>query len=61
MAMRIPAKITSSCIWVAIPVDLVILHWYACDADGRSLGRAGGRSVGRSVYGNVITIFFSDG
>ena len=37
--MRFPAKITSSCIWVAIPVDRVILHWYACGADGRSLGR----------------------
>ena len=34
--MRFPVKITSSCIWVAIPVDWVILHWYACDADGRS-------------------------
>ena len=32
--MRFPFKITSSCIWVAIPVDLVILHWHACDADG---------------------------
>ena len=42
MAMRIPAKITSSCIWVAIPVDLVILHWYDCGAHGRSLGRAVG-------------------
>ena len=39
VAMRFPAKITSSCIWVAIPVDRVILHWYACGADGRSLGR----------------------
>ena len=41
--MRFPAKITSSCIWVAIPVDWVISHWYACGADGRSLGRAVGR------------------
>ena len=47
--MRFPAKITSSCIWVAIPVDWVILHWYACGADGRS--------GGRSVYGHVITKF----
>ena len=47
--MRFPAKITSSCIWVAIPVDWVILHWYTCGADGRSLGRA--------VYGHVITKF----
>ena len=36
--MRFPAKITSGCIWVAIPVDWVILHWYACGADGRSVG-----------------------
>ena len=41
--MRIPTKITLSCIWVAIPVDWVIWHWYAWVADGRSLGRAGGR------------------
>ena len=40
--MRFPAKITSSCIWVTIPVDRVILHWYASGADGRSLGRAVG-------------------
>ena len=33
--MRFPAKITSICIWVAIPVDWVILYWYACGADGR--------------------------
>ena len=38
MAMCFPAKITLSCIWVAIhvPVDWVILHWYACGADGRT-------------------------
>ena len=36
VVMRFPAKITSSCIWVAIPVDWVISHWYACGADGRS-------------------------
>ena len=34
---------TLSCIWVAIPVDWVILHWYACGADGRSRGRSVGR------------------
>ena len=33
--------------WVAIPVDWVILHWYACGADGQLGGRAGGRAVGR--------------
>ena len=33
---------TLTCIWVAVPVDRVILHWYACGADGRS----GGRLVG---------------
>ena len=38
---------TLSCIWVAIPVDWVILHWYACGGDGRSLAL--------SVYGHVIT------
>ena len=26
---------TLSCIWVAIPVDWIILHWYACGTDGR--------------------------
>ena len=50
--MRFPAKIISNCIWVAIPVDWVILHWYDCGADGRSV--VGGR---RSVYGHVITKF----
>ena len=39
-------------IWVRpIPVDRVILHWYACGADGWSLALA------RSVYGHVITKF----
>ena len=42
MAMRFPAKITSSCIWVAIPVNWVILHWYACGADRRSVAWAVG-------------------
>ena len=38
--MRFLAKITSSCIWVAIPVDWVILHWYmpVVRTDGRSVG-----------------------
>ena len=40
---------TLSCIWVAVPVDRVILHWYACGADGRA--------VGRSLYGHVIAKF----
>ena len=30
---------TLSCIWVSIPDDGVILNWYACGADGRSLAR----------------------
>ena len=34
---------TLSCTCVTIPVDWIILHWYACGADGR----LGGRSVGR--------------
>ena len=29
---------TLSCISVAIPVDWIILHWYACGADGISVG-----------------------
>ena len=33
---------TVSFIWVAIPVDWVILHWYACGADGQSVGRSVG-------------------
>ena len=37
-----PIKITLSCIWVAIPVDWVILHWYACAADGH---RVDGRTI----------------
>ena len=40
--MRIPAKITSSCIWVVIPVDWVILHWFRLWC-GRTVSRAGGR------------------
>ena len=47
VAMRFLAKITSSCIWVAITVDCVmILNWYACGAVGRTDFRA---------YGHVIT------
>ena len=56
--MPFPAKISSSWIWVTIPVDCVILHWYACGADGQSLGRAGGRAVG--VRSSDYQIF-SDG
>ena len=41
--MRFLAKITSSCIWVAITVDLVILNWYACGADRQSVGQTWGR------------------
>ena len=33
-------KLTLSCIWVAIPVDWVTLHWYVCGAEGRSLARS---------------------
>ena len=36
VAMRFPAKITLHL--VAIPVDWVILHWYACGVDGRAYG-----------------------
>ena len=27
-----------SYIWVAIPVNWIILHWYTCGADGRAVG-----------------------
>ena len=37
--------VVSSSIWVAMPVDWVILHWYACGEDGRW------------VYGHLITKF----
>ena len=37
-AIFFPNK-TLSYIWVAIPVDWIILHWYVCGADGRSGGR----------------------
>ena len=30
--MRFPAKVTSSCIWVTIPGEWIIFHWYACGA-----------------------------
>ena len=49
VAMRFPAKVTSNCIWVAILVDWVFLHWFACGADGRLGGRA---------YGHVLTKFY---
>ena len=45
--MWFPAKITSSCIWVAIPVDWFILHCYACGAGGR-------RSVGRMARYHIF-------
>ena len=46
VAMRFPTKITLSCIWVAIPVDWVSLHWYACGTDRRSVGE---------TYSHMIT------
>ena len=42
--MRFPVKITSSCIWVAIPVYWVILHSF-----GMPVVRTDGRLVGRST------------
>ena len=53
VAMRFPAKITSFCIWVAIPVDLLIELLYI----GLPVVRTDGRSGGRSVYGQVNTKF----
>ena len=43
--MRFPAKITSSCIWFAIPVELFYIGMPVVWTDGRS------------VYGYVITKF----
>ena len=42
---------TWSCIWVTIPVDWVILHGYACGADGRSL------ALSLGVRSHVYQIF----
>ena len=49
VAMRFPAKITSSCIWVAIPVELFYI--------GMPVVRTDGLLGGRAVYGHVITKF----
>ena len=54
--MWFPAKITSSCIWVAIPVDWVILHWYAGGTDGRSLDV---RSRDYQIFSDELIISFS--
>ena len=35
-------NLVSNCIWVVIPVDKVIFHWYTCGADGRTDARAVG-------------------
>ena len=37
--------------WVAIPADWVILHWYACGADGRTVaGSLGVRSRDNQIF-----------
>ena len=51
--MRFPAKIISSCIWVAIPVELFYIGMTVVRTDGQ-WSAVGGR---RSVYGHVITKF----
>lgn len=38
VVMRLFPNKTLSFIWVAIPVDWIILNWHACGADGRSVG-----------------------
>ena len=50
VAMWFPAKITSSCTWVAILVDWLFYI-------GMPVARTDGRSFGRSVHGHVITKF----
>ena len=51
--MRIPTKITLSCIWVAIPACWLSYLTLVCLSCGRTVSRAGGRSV----CGHVITKF----
>ena len=59
--MRFPAKITTSYIWVAMLVDWVILHCYACGADGRSLGRVVGvRSRDYQIFSDGLITSFSN-
>ena len=52
--------ISFRCIWVAIPVDWIIWHWYACGADGRSGRQAVGvRSRDYQIFSDgKFTIFF---
>ena len=47
--------------WVAaIPVDWVILHWYACGADGRSLARSlGVRSRDYQIFSEGVDYHIS--
>ena len=47
MTLDVPASqdaggyaISRQNIWVAITVEWVILHWYACGVDGRAGGRS---------------------
>ena len=53
--MRFPAKITSSCIWVALPTDWVILRWFAWDEDWRS----GVRSRDYQIFSDGYITSFS--
>ena len=40
--LKVRATMWLRCISVAIPVDWIILHWYACGAGGLSVGRSVG-------------------
>ena len=58
--MQFPVKITLSYIWVAIPVDWVILHWYTCGTNGRSGGRSDGvRSRDYQIFSDEWFTTFS--
>ena len=54
--MRFSVKITSICVWVAIPVDWVILHWF-CGADWLSGGGWRSRDYHFSLMGSQSTRF----
>ena len=45
--MQFSGKKVSSCIWVGVPVDWVILHCYTCGADKRAVDRTNGHVTTR--------------
>ena len=53
VALQFPAKITSSCIWVAIPVHMLNELFYI----GMPVVQTDGRSINCFVYSHLITKF----